>query len=135
MRIKPIINRIAAQCAPYVLVDFPTSLEPVDDLAGTPAAFVHWESEGTTTRDMVVTSQKETITLIVITVAQIIADDGVTEPAEDARDSLKAALIGWAPDGTSVPLTHAGAEVFAIRGDMVHVKDYFQTSIYRRSIN
>lgn len=135
MKTKPVIDRIKTECPLYKAAGFPTSLEPVDEMAATPAAFAHWDSEGSLPRNVIITSQKRTITFAVLSVAQLISVDGLSEPIEDAREQLIDKIVGWKPADNLEPATHAGAEVIDIRGDMIWVKDYFQATKYHRSTN
>lgn len=135
MRILPIIARIAAQCDKYKSVDVPTSLEPVDDLATTPVAFVYWVAEPSATRDVVLTSQTRTLIFGVMSVAQMPNAAANTEPLEEAREQLIANLVGWSPAPGHGAIEHSHAEIMDIRGDLVWVRDYFTTRKHQRSIN
>jgi hypothetical protein len=136
MRILPVIARLKAQCALLAnRVEPAKSLTQLSDeeiKTGLPIAFVYAFKDGASPSELInKTSQRVSKRFTVIIAAK--TSDAVSEPIEDVRDQIKAALIGWEPSATHDPVEFIGGEIVNITGGVTWWKDTYETLTYNRS--
>jgi hypothetical protein len=135
MRILPIIARLKSNCAllenraePAKSLTALSDDEVKNDL---PIAFVYGHKEGASGSELVgATSQRVAKQFTVIIAAA--SSTATTEPIEDIRDQIKAALIGWAPSATHGEIEYVGGEVINVTTRMEWWKDTYTTYNYSR---
>jgi hypothetical protein len=135
MRILPIINRLKAECPLLAnrveVAQSLTSLSDDEINTGLPIAFIYSKKENATASELInKTSQRVHKRFCVIIAAE--NSDGVSEPLEDVRDQIRAALTGWQPDVTHDPCEFVDGEVLDVSKRMIWWYDTYITFNYNR---
>ncbi len=134
MRIKSIIDQLIAQCPSLTDVKPAASLVAVEvDDPALPIAYVYSVSERSPVDpDSSTIQQRQEQRFAVLIAANSLDIDTGVDQMEDARDEIRAALIGFEPDNTMDPVESAEGEVVSIEGDLMWWRDEFRTWKYIR---
>lgn len=127
MRLIPIVERLRLACPVLARVDVGgLDPEPIADLAALPAAYLHpLEAIGADERpNRLAAGQVLRERIGVLIVAEVVA--GATEPLQDARDQVLAALVHWRPAGSAHPLGHLKGEAIGASGRIVYWREVFE---------
>lgn len=125
MRINPILAHLRAKCPLYTAFEAARSTNPVDRLdTDPPVGFVYalGEQYGPN-QGMQRVVQDATRQFGVLTAALTAEAD--SEPLADAREQLRAALVGWLPSEYSEPVLHDRGDLIAINGRLTWWLDVF----------
>jgi len=132
MRLNPVIARLKAVC-PLLQnrVDHALSVSAVEGLANVPAAFVHplmGEAGENSLAPQV--AQRIGDMFVVQIVAKTSTADA--EPLEDARDEIRAALLGWQGEYAE-SIEYVRGEVIDVSNKVIWWRDVYVVGTYIRS--
>lgn len=132
MRLAPIITRLKQQC-PLLCerVAHATSLTAVNDIGNdVPAGFVHpWTDKAAAPSDSMIVQQRVG-SMFAVQIAALTGVDG-EEPLEDARDEIRAALLGW-QGNYDEPIEYVEGGVLDINGRLIWWRDIYTVGNYIR---
>jgi hypothetical protein len=136
MRMRLMLNRVIARCPDFATVKH-TLVSQADDAM--PSAFLSPIEIAAARADMISGAQAQMCTwkfgvyVLIRRRQDEDADFGAVEEFDDLLASLRAALIGWTPDGAMIaPLQYAGGALDKYRDGQVCWRDDFITQIEMR---
>ncbi len=132
MRIGIIIERLKVQCpllgewvAPSVSL---IALDPAEIKGNLPLAFCHCASEKATDNIEINSTWQEVYSDFVIQIAAM-PPDSTDDYLESVRDEIKAALVGWQPDGAMLPIQFVGGEIVDANSSHLWWRDVYRTAV------
>jgi len=139
MIIASVVDRIRARCGEFTLVGGAAQLDAaMDALTTTPAAFVlparDTADENPFALQMVqqLVNSEFSVVLVAENVSDTTGSSGV-DTLSPVRDSLRAALLNWAPADGSTPCEYVRGELATFGGGQIWWTDTFRTSYLIRS--
>ncbi|MDP2808641.1 MAG: hypothetical protein Q8O34_00665 [Rhodocyclaceae bacterium] len=133
MNLAPIIARIDAQCPAFKLVDGVAEFAALTgNPMATPACYVVPLSENDAGEDdLDAEYQRVAARFGVCLAAGNVRSAGGRDALDDLqslRQSVRAALLGWAPDGFDMPVLFDRGELLAIKPGLVWWQDAYRTA-------
>lgn len=134
MKVIPVINQLKAECPSFdSRVEPAQSLEalPDDEVKNSlPMAFVYSADEDSPGNEVFGDEARINQRFGVIIVCRNIDLDAGSEPLEDLRQEVRAALAGYQPTAFNKPVTWVNGRIITTSKRMVWWADTFETAIY-----